>query len=60
MKNGRGPLNRNGPKENKANIIDEKLNLNKLQSLEINTSNLRQKQILQIDEITTCLTMSKS
>ena len=35
MKNGRGPLNRNGPKENKANIIDEKLNLNKLQSLDI-------------------------
>ena len=41
MKNGRGPLNKNGPKENEANIIDGKLNLNKLQSLEINTSNLR-------------------
>ena len=37
MKNGRGPLNKNGPKENEANIIDGKLNLNKLQSLEINT-----------------------
>ena len=41
MKNGTDALNRNVPKENETNIIDEKTNLNKLQSLEINTSNLK-------------------
>ena len=30
MKNGRGPLNRNGPKENETNIIDEKTKLEQI------------------------------
>ena len=59
MKNGRGALNKNGLKEYEENIIDEKTKPEQIAIIGNQYFKLeKQKQILQIDEITTCLTMS--